>query len=159
LIADELTNSVAERKVLHRLMQHFFFTLVIRLRARRHRFASDELSQQRSRKLYEDIVAFDFNNKRLLAYLWCQAVCSGFDVVLPAVPRTGDDRPVERPFTKRPSGVCADSVDRSDSVGRFEKGNDPAASGDFEARFYWDFVEGCDTMFFWHEDSLKGIRS
>lgn len=74
------------------------------------------------------------------------------DIVLPAVPRAGDDRSVDCSFSDRSPGVGADSVDGSYAFGSFEQSDDSAASGYLEAGFGWNFTERCDTVFLGHDD-------
>lgn len=76
------------------------------------------------------------------------------NIVLPAVPRAGDDRSVDRSFADRSPGVGANSVDGSYSFGSFEQSDDAAASGDFKSGFGWDVTERCDTVFLGHDDWL-----
>ena len=79
------------------------------------------------------------------------------DIVLPAVPRAGDDRSVDCSFSDRSPGVGADSVDGSYALGCFEQSDDSAFSSYFKAGFGWDITERCDTVFLRHDDLLLNV--
>lgn len=79
------------------------------------------------------------------------------DIVLPAVPRAGDDRSVDCSFADRSPGMGTDSVDGSYAFDCFEQSDDSAASGDFKAGFGGNFTERCDTVFLRHDDLLMNV--
>jgi hypothetical protein len=109
----------------------------------------------------EYVVAFNGNLEWLLADRGRQAMSPCVDVVLPAVPRAGDNASVERSFSDRTAGVCADSVNRPDVFIDLEQSDDSPAGCDFQTGVRRDFVQGGDSVFFRHgvrNFSVRGVQ-
>ena len=90
----------------------------------------------------QNIVAVHAHVEPLMAQAGVQAMSAGCHVELPAMPRTRDDRTVERTFAQRAAGVRADSVKHVELAVNVEYRQHAAANGDFHTGATWHVRSG-----------------
>ena len=96
------------------------------------------------RNLHQHIALFHLTGELLLADLWSQAVLTGADVELPAVPGTGDDAAPQHPFADRATSVGADAVHRVEFTIDVVDRDNATTNGELAALTGGDVFDGAD---------------
>jgi hypothetical protein len=104
------------------------------------------------RKLDEDVVAFDLQRKCRVFDPRIEAVPTGRHVELPPVPRTGDDRSLQSPFTQRAAGMRTNAVQRIEPPIDVEERDHAPASRQFARGPREDFAHCRHSMPIRHAD-------
>jgi hypothetical protein len=77
--------------------------------------------RENSNDIHENFLAPDFRGVAGDSHAWVLEELSGGYVILPAVPRTSDNRALERPLAERTSPVQASIIDSKELAGDVRK--------------------------------------